>query len=119
MAQLFFSVYGELFSIDLSDVMYFQADDHYTHVYLLSGLHFMIPFGLSKVEANIAATVTTDRYHHRMGRKYIFNMKSIFHVNVIKQVVQLADNHGAITNITLPKSVLRQIIDYFEQPESR
>ncbi len=117
--DLCFSIYGELFRIDLENVMYFQADDHYTHVYLLSGGHFMIPFGLAKVEQAIEEAVSSDKYHLRMGRKYIINMRSVFHVNVMKQVVQLSDNHGAVCSLQMPKPVLRTIIDAIENRTSK
>ena len=42
--KLCFSVYGELYVVDLDRMLYFEADDHYTHVYYSSGTHFMIPF---------------------------------------------------------------------------
>ena len=52
--KLCFSVYGELYVVDLDRMLYFEADDHYTHVYYSSGTHFMIPFGLAKVEAALS-----------------------------------------------------------------
>lgn len=51
--RLCFGLYDELYVVDLGQVMYFQADDHYSHVYYASGTHFMLPFGLSKVESAI------------------------------------------------------------------
>lgn len=112
--RICFTVYGELFNVDLEEVMFFQADDHYTHVYLLSGLHFLIPFGLSKVESAIAEAVPSGNVHLRMGRKYIINMRSVFHVNVVNQVVRLSDNHGGVSSISLPKPILRRIIEYLD-----
>lgn len=41
--------YDELYRIDTSLILYFEADDHYTNVYYANGTHFVIPFGLSKV----------------------------------------------------------------------
>ncbi len=97
--------------------MYFQADDHYTHVYLLSGGHFLIPFGLSKVGAAIDKVMPEGKYHHRLGRRHIINLRSVFHVNVIKSVVQLSDNHGSVCSLQLPKPVLRTIIEMIESKE--
>ena len=58
--KLCLSIYGELYMIDLEMVMYLQADDHYTIAYYASGTHFMIPFGLSKVEAAIIEKLDSD-----------------------------------------------------------
>lgn len=110
-SKLCFSVYGELFVVDLDRVMYFQADDHYTHVYYSSGAHFMIPFGLSKVEAAVDEKLADDKYFMRLGRKYMVNIRRVFHVNAIKQIALLVDDHGNNYTLHLPKPVLRLLMD--------
>ena len=105
------SVYGEMYQIDFQRVMYLQADDHYTHVYYASGTHFMVPFGLSKMEAAISEKFPeAASYLLRLGRKYIVNTRRVFHINVVKQVLQVADDHGTHHSLTLPKPVLRALI---------
>jgi len=108
--RLCFSVYGEMFVVDLDVVMYFAADDHYTHVYYSSGTHFMIPFGLSKVEEAIATQCGASDQFVRLGRKHIINIRRVFHVNTVKQVVALTDDHGANLTIHLPKNVLHTLM---------
>ena len=51
--SLCLSAHDELYRIDLNQVLYMQADDHYTEVYYASGIHFMVPFGLVRIEAQI------------------------------------------------------------------
>src|SRR5574344_1550343 len=109
--KLCLSIYGELYMIDLEMVMYLQADDHYTVAYYTSGTHFMIPFGLSKVEAAIAEKLDGDNYLIRLSRKYIVNTRCIYHVNAVKQEIQLADRFGNSHSLHFPKPVLRKLID--------
>lgn len=109
--RLCFSVYGELYVVDLDIVLFFQADDHYTHVYYTSGTHFMIPFGLSKVEAALTERLAHKNNFVRLGRKYIVNTCRVFHVNVAKQVLLLTDDHGTNHSLHLPKPVLRLLMD--------
>ena len=82
--KLCFSVYGELYVVDLDRMLYFEADDHYTHVYYSSGTHFMIPFGLAKVEAALSNKGRAGDAFLRLGRKYIVNIRRVFHVNAVK-----------------------------------
>lgn len=77
--KLCFSVYGELYVVDLDRMLYFEADDHYTHVYYSSGTHFMIPFGLAKVEAALSNKGRAGDAFLRLGRKYIVNIRRVFH----------------------------------------
>lgn len=109
--KLYFSVYGELYVIDLDNILYFEADDHYTHVNYTQGTHFMIPFGMAKVEEAVAARLGGGSHIVRLSRKYMINTKRIFHINTIKQVVVLTDDHGANLTLHLPKHVLRTLMD--------
>ena len=109
--KLHLGVYGELYVIDLGNILYLEADDHYTHVHYTSGTHFMVPFGMAKVEAAVAGRLGDDRFIIRLGRKYMVNTRRIFHINTIKQVAVLADDHGASITLHLPKHVLRALID--------
>lgn len=108
--------------IDLDRVMYLQADDHYTHVYYASGTHFMVPFGLSRVDDAISQQLSPDKFLIRLGRKYIVNTRRIFHINTVKQVVQLSDDHGANHSLHLPKPILHGLMQMLSsgggQPEA-
>lgn len=106
-----FASHNELFVIDCEMVLYMQADDHYTHVYYRTGLHFMLPFGMSKVMEAVDKAMGKDRFLLRFGRKYIVNLFCIFHVNTVKQTLVLADAQGRNVSLSLPKSALRAIIE--------
>lgn len=106
-----FSTYNELFVLDCEKVIYLEADDHYTHVYYLTGAHFMVPFGLSDVMDVIDKVFSDDPFLVRLGRKYVVNLRAVFHVNTVKQVLMLSDSHGNNHSLHLPKATLRQLID--------
>lgn len=109
--KLSLGIYGEMFALDLEMVMYLEADDHYTIVYYSSGIHFMLPFCLSKVEEVINEKVVGETYLMRFSRKYIVNLNYVYHINVTKQIVQLCDNKGASYSLHIPKPVLRNYLE--------
>ena len=109
--KLCLSIYGELYMIDLEFVMYLQADDHYTVAHYVSGTHFMVPFGLSKVETAIADKLDWDNNFIRLSRKYIINTRCIYHINAVKQEVQLTDTQGTTHSLHVPKPILRKLIN--------
>ena len=116
--KIHFSVYGELYVVDLDSTLYFEADDHYTHIHYASGTHFMIPFGMAKVEAAVAERLGPGAFIVRLSRKYMVNTRRIFHINTIKQVAVLTDDHGSNLTLHLPKHVLRTLIDTLNTQES-
>lgn len=111
-----FSSHNELYVVDCESVLYMQADDHYTHVFYLSGAHFMMPFGLSEVTQVVCRALEGDRYLLRLGRKYIVNTRAIFHINTVKQSLMLTDANGNNVSIRLPKQTLREMIDFLSRP---
>ena len=103
--------HDELFVVDLDQVLYFLADDHYAHVYYASGTHFLVPYGLSRIEAALAAHGDGAAHMRRMGRKYIVNTRRIFRVNTIKEQLSLSDDKGKSIALHIPKTVLRCWVD--------
>ena len=103
--------HNELYVIDCNKVMYMQADDHYTHVYYLSGNHFMVPYGLSTVMGLLDEKFPDEPFLIRVGRTYVINTRVVFHINTVKQIVVLADSHGNNHSIHLPKQILRDLIE--------
>ena len=109
------SAHDELYLIDLNQVLYMQADDHYTEVYYASGIHFMVPFGLVKIEAQITAMPEARTSHLRLGRKFIVNTKRIFRINTTKEMLYLSDDAGNSVPLHVTKPVLRSLMDYIRQ----
>jgi DNA-binding LytR/AlgR family response regulator len=103
--------YDELYRIDTSQLLYFEADDHYTNVYYANGTHFVIPFGLSKVEDLVMRMPSASKQLMRLGRKYIVNTHRIFRVSTIKELIFLNDDRGKNVQLHISKPVLRGLID--------
>ena len=115
-SRLCLTAHDEMFIIDLQKVLYFEADDHYAHVYYASGTHFMVPYGLSKIEAALAQKGDEAEALQRMGRKYIVNTRRIFRVNTITETISLSDDQGGNTVLHISKTVLRAFLDSIIQP---
>lgn len=113
--SLCLSAYDELYIIDLNRVLYMQADDHYTDVYYSSGAHFLVPFGLVKVEASLEQMPEARLFMLRLGRKYIVNTRRIFRINTVKETLFLTGDDGNTVALHVSKPVLRSLIDMLSQ----
>lgn len=118
-STLCLSAHDELYIIDLSRVLYLQADDHYTHIYYTADTHFMVPFGLGAVEAQIAAFSDAKSSLIRLGRKYIVNIRNIFRISTIKESIYLADSQGGTVDLHIAKPVLRSLMDLVRSQTSK
>lgn len=109
-ARLCLSLHGELYVLNLNDVMCFEADDHYTQVFNSRGNSYMVPFCLARIEEKLKALKKGNDFLMRLGRKYIININTISHVNIIKQSLSLIDYHGKTLTLSLSKAVLRTLM---------
>lgn len=109
---LYLGVVGECFLVDLHQVLYIQADDHYSHIHYGNGLHFMVPFGISRLEKAVERQMGEDSMFRRIGRKYIVNLDRVFHINVPRQSLQYFDSNGNVQTLTLPKPLLQGLVEY-------
>ena len=116
--RLCLSAYDELYAIDLDSVLYLKADDHYTDVYYASGAHFLVPFGLVKIEQRLADMPEVRLYMLRLGRKYIVNIRRIFRINTVREQLFLTDDNGNNIALHVAKPVLRSLIDKMKAQET-
>lgn len=105
------SAHDELYIINPNKVLYLRADDHYTEVFYTTGAHFLVPFGLVKIEQVIGNHPEACHYLIRMGRKYIVNISRIFRVNTVTELLYLTDDEGNNVSLHVSKPVLRNFID--------
>lgn len=112
------SAHDELYIIDLDKVLYLKADDHYTDVYYTSGNHFLVPFGLVKIEACLTEMPDTRLHMLRLGRKYIVNTNRIFRVNTITELLYLTSDDGNSVSLHISKPVLRSLIELIKSADT-
>lgn len=108
--RLCLSLHDELFMVDLGQTLYFMADDHYTHVFYSTGIRFMVPFSLGRIEEQLALyAVHHPHSFKRLGRKYIVNLAAIHNINTTKQQLMLLSAGGKPVTLQVSKPVLREL----------
>lgn len=86
--------------------MYIEADDHYANVFYTTGAHFMVPFGLSRIEG----IMSPIPYIIRAGRKYLVNIKHLVSINNVKQIVMFLNDKGESISIKLSKEAVKEVL---------
>ena len=109
--KLCLNKHDELYMIDLTQTLYFMADDHYTHVYYFNGTRFMVPFGLSRIEERLAVlAVHTPHPFKRIGRKYIVNLSTVHNISTTKMQLTLLPSNNKPVVLQVSKPVLRDLL---------
>ena len=101
--------YDEIYLINPHEILYIQAEDHYSQVVYYSGLSFMLPHGLGQLD-EVFKRNGAD-FLKRFGRRFIVNTNHIVYASTLKQILVLGDATGKRHNLKISKPVLREFID--------
>lgn len=107
--------FGELFIVDLDQVMYVEADDQFCHVYYTSDCHFQLPYYLFEFEEAVAA-LFADQPHPLVhaGDQFLIHSERVYHVNFSKHVVHLVNPKGKVIHLNVPSPALRELAEVLQ-----
>lgn len=109
---VFFNSRDELQRIDISKIVYFEADGNYTNIMMINKLRATIGMNLGEMEKSLAAQLGDDaNIFMRIGRGFIINMNYIYSINVLKQQLILSDYDHFAFQLGVSKDALRKMKD--------
>lgn len=114
---LLFNTRDELTRVNLTDVIYFEADGNYTHIVFSNGCKAMLLIGLSKIE-HLIDTVLKGQVQPfiRIGKRYIVNSSAIFQINVLKQKLLLTNfKTPQVFTLSVSKEALKNLKNLYTQ----
>lgn len=110
---LYLSTRDELYRLDISCIVYLEADGNYTRIYMKNGLVVMLCMGLAGMNELIKAKITADSYKFlRIGKKYTVNLAFFFSLNTLKQKLVLSDQSSFSVTLDISKEALKSLKDY-------
>jgi DNA-binding LytR/AlgR family response regulator len=110
MTELYFNTRDELNRIDVSKIVYFEADGNYTDIVMVNKLRASIYMNLGEMERVIAAQIGDDaKIFMRIGKRFIINMRYVYSINVLKQQLVLSDYDHFAFQVTISKDALKKM----------
>lgn len=110
--RIFFSSRDELLRIDLSLVVYFEADGNYTKFVSINGLTDMVCMNLGKMEELLALRFKdAPGSFARIGKRFILNLKYVYKINTLQQELILSDQTSFSYKLSLSKIALKGLKD--------
>lgn len=110
MTKLYFNTRDELNRIDVSKIVYFEADGNYTTVVMVNKLRAAIYMNLGEMERALTEQLgPDDRTFMRIGKRFIINMQYIYQINVLKQQLILSDYDHFAFQVNISKEALRKV----------
>jgi len=107
---IFFNSRDELQRIDVSKIVYFEADGNYTDIVMVNKLRASICMNLGEMEKAIADQIGDDaKVFMRIGKRFIINMRYVYSINVLKQQLVLSDYDHFAFQVSISKDALKKM----------
>lgn len=107
---IFFNSRDELQRIDVSKIVYFEADGNYTDIVMVNKLRASVCMNLGEMEKAVAAQIgDAAKIFMRIGKRFIINMQYVYSINVLKQQLILSDYDHFAFQVSISKEALRKM----------
>lgn len=117
-SHILFQTRDELINVNLSNVVYFEADGNYTKIVFINNISIIVLTNLGNVEKLLDDVLKGKPFLFvRIGRQYIINSKMIFKIDILHQRIVLTDCVTPnIFTLTASKEALKNLKTlYIEQ----
>jgi len=120
---IFFNSRDELLRVDLSSVIYFEADANYTKMVSANGLTDMVCMSLGRMEELLVLSFKdTPGTFARIGKRFILNLNYIYKINTLMQELTLSDQHTFSYTLSISKvalKTLKDLISPYSKPDAK
>ena len=120
---VFFNSRDELLRVDLSSVVYFEADANYTKMVSANGLTDMVCISLGRMEELLVLKFKDDPgMFARIGKRFILNLNYVYKINTLKQELTLSDQHTFSYTLSISKvalKALKDLISPYNKPDTK
>ena len=120
---IFFNSRDELLRVDLSSVIYFEADANYTIMVSANGLTDMVCMSLGRMEELLVLSFKdTPGTFARIGKRFILNLNYIYKINTLMQELTLSDQHTFSYTLSISKlalKTLKDLISPYSKPNAK
>lgn len=104
----------EFLRIDISKIVYFEADGNYTNIVLVNKLKGVVGMNLSRMQQLLSERLKEQaRIFVRVGKKYIINHSYVYHISVLKQKLVLSDGERFAYQLDVSKEALKGLKELY------
>lgn len=104
----------ELLRIDISKIVYFEADGNYTNIVLVNKLKGVVCLNLAKLQVILVDKLKDKASTFvRIGKKYIINRTFVYQINIVRHRLILSDGQNFAFQLEISKEALKKLKDLY------
>ena len=112
--SLYLNSRDELYKIDITRIVFFEADGNYTGFTLCNGQKGSVCMNLAQMQKLIAENLSDSAATFaRIGKRHIINMNYVFHICLLKQRLTLSDGASFAYDLDISKEALKKLKDIY------
>ena len=109
-SYIYFNSRDELQRIEVSKIVYLEADGNYTDIVMVNKLRASILMNLGEMEKALAAQLGVEaQMFMRIGKRFIINLRYVYSINVLKQQLILSDYDHFDFQVSISKEALKKM----------
>ena len=111
---LYLNSRDEFFRIDISKIVYFEADGNYTNIILSNKVRGVVCMNLSQMQSVLTESLKeTATIFARIGKSQIINLNYVYQIAIVRQKLVLSDGENFEYVINASKEALKNLRELF------
>ncbi|MCD8290208.1 MAG: LytTR family transcriptional regulator [Prevotella sp.] len=107
---LFLNSRDELLRIDISQLVYLEAEGNYTNIVTANKLKSVVCMTLGRMQEVLSEKLKNQANNFaRVGKKHIINLGYIRSINTVRQKLILSDDHSFAYQLDISKEALKTL----------
>ena len=113
---LFLNSRDELFRMDVSKIVYFEADGNYTRFVLSDKVKGSVCMNLSEMQKLLTDSLKESAsIFARVGKRHIVNLTYVYQISVLRQKLVLSDGEVFAYALDVSKEALKTLKEMYLQ----
>ena len=101
-----------LLRLDISHIVYFEADGNYTNIVSANKVKNTVGMTLSKMQELLTQSLGENAHlFARIGKSHIIGIRYISQIDIPKQSLVLSDGHSFAFKVVISKDALKKLKD--------
>lgn len=111
---LYLNTRDELYRVDISKIVFFEADGNYTHFVLGNKLKGSVCLNLAQMQQMLTDSLKESAsIFARVGKRYIINLCYVYQISVLRQKLVLSDGEAFSYQLDVSKEALKKLKEMY------
>lgn len=112
--HLYLNSRDELYRIDISKIVYFEAEGNYTGFVLSNKLKGAVCMNLAQMQQLLSDNLKeAASIFARVGKRYIINLTYVYQIGVLRQKLILSDGEVFAYQLNISKEALKKLKELY------